>query len=1422
MNKKVVAYVLAAVSVIVASLFIAPDGFAAVEPEYMTPAFPDAEGSAKYISGARAQINNTGTVEVYHVTNLNDDGIGSFRDAVSSGNRIIVFDVSGMIDLKSRVSITHDNITVLGQTAPNDGICFRGNSVKINGKNIIMRYLRFRPGSKLSDGSDTITQDGFSIPVGAKDIILDHCSISWGTDENLSIIGGENITVQRCIISEALNSSIHDKGEHSYAGIWGGRYISMHHNIIASHKSRNPKIGTSETVSMTPGYTDKETVVDMWNNVFYNWGDKAGYGAENGANVNIVNNYYKPGPATPAEKRARIFELSAGNKYQQNWSGDIYANGNFIDDGGEDAQAVNADNWQIERGTGVYLASNGITYNKLEELPSGSVLKYMYPSGLTDSIQTAQEAYEDVLSDAGATLPKRDLVDARIADNVKNRTAPETGTHGSRFLIDDPVDGVPEGQEDLYDWRGYPIWESETRTADFDTDGDGIADAWEVKMGLDKTNPNDSLNLGPEGYTWLEIYGESLVSDKIADGELSVTNNSGNEYTLTVNNTSAIKASFYADDISYGNDIPLEAGQLTGVSNGDTVITAGYEDGVLKELKSDTYSDSFIMPEVSGNRRVFVWDSLEGMKPVKGAGIAASITDNIPEGMYMVSAKLTYADGSYKIMPAKQIVVKGEETQPQEVSGDFEIVGGLYDVPNLVKNVYSGIYADDFVITAGYNDEFKPVIRYGKKSNAELSEKDNKGYKYIKISVKNGHADLYAASTIGLWDKLSDNGYDYKGSDPTAGNYVINPENRNYASSVVCKVVKDFTAPEFTVDNIKDNSVIGFNDTVRVSVSVNLLNAVVLFNDKIIATSDDAKIEKPDDMLNLDIPVSFNGAQEGNLTVMCYNPITYQSASKTFRVYVSADASPWQVTDISTDGNQERAYMYATEDYTFKIGGMNGNIGGTSDECGYVYQQFDGNNRIYYRSRMQSGKQFGIMIRQDLNPSGPAVFFGGEVDNGQLAYVVKERISEGGSMEETAIETLSGASMYFIAEYNDGVINIYQTENTSASVYTEKKLIKSIPTSISDKYYMGFASVSDGSGDPPDCGWIGIDNCGDDSYIWNFDNGLDWCWQAQEANLLKPKWTEEKLDGIDSGVMMLEPDDDYSGERYVYREYSMNDGYVPRMTSDIMLTGEEPAINMYLQTGSANTAYKITFDRDNKIKDAKGNEIGNWEKDKPYTVCMKVGIDTETVENNCKLFIREPDGNIIADYIAIPLDENFRTQNNTKKLPVTKAVYFEPLASAKGKYYIDNVSVIPEQDEYKIVTENKMYTFENADGYTGMTINGAAAETLTKAKKVAGINFMGKVRLSKPSTAVTFPVSGNCEIRIYAVSANKEEVRSLVLNDGADHVISFNSTGWADAEGSAAVYKYTGGEGNIKISANAGVDVYGIAVSAKRLEAVNN
>ena len=414
-------------------------------------AFEGAEGGGMYTEGARGALNSGEKIEIYRVTSLADSGEGTFRDAVSRGNRIVVFDVSGYIDLATNVSITHDNMTILGQTAPGDGVCFRGNNIKVGANNVILRYLRFRVGDKLANGDDTRAQDGLEITDNCQNVIIDHCSVTWGTDENLSAYAVKDVTVQWSLIAEALNMSVHDKGEHSYAGIWGGVNLSVHHNLIATHKSRNPKVGTSETVAMTEGYTDDQTLVDMRNNVIYNWGDKAGYGSENGAKTYLINNVYKPGPSTPSGKRARIFELSVGNKYQTDYLGSVYAEGNQIMVGADDpdysdAQIVNQDNWQDDRHIGVYVDTGiynryGGNYNydiKIEE-PDAQYREYErnYP---IDTDETG-EVFDEVVESAGATLPVRDAVDTRIVNDVINGTAPNMdgdGVNGSIGLLDSP------------------------------------------------------------------------------------------------------------------------------------------------------------------------------------------------------------------------------------------------------------------------------------------------------------------------------------------------------------------------------------------------------------------------------------------------------------------------------------------------------------------------------------------------------------------------------------------------------------------------------------------------------------------------------------------------------------------------------------------------------------------------------------------------------------------------------------------------------------------------------------------------------------------------------------------------------------------------------------------------------------------------
>ncbi len=474
----------------------------ASEPAGELVAFPGAEGFGRYASGGRG-----GTV--YHVTTLDDGNKeGTLRYALmQEGPRTVVFDVAGTIFLKRALRINRGDVTVAGQTAPGQGICIAGEPVTVNANNVILRYLRFRLGNECRGNPDGLGGSD------AKNVIVDHCSVSWSIDECCSFTGVENFTLQWCMVSESLRTAGHAKGKHGYGGNWGGAKASYHHNLMAHHESRTPRLGPR------PSTQDRE-YMDMRNNVIYNWAGNGCYGGE-AMKVNIVNNYYKPGPATPktgpvsyriAGIGIRTDSYVAGFKafapMLHVW-GQYYVDGNVVDGNPE----VSADNWP----KGIY---EQIRNESCDNLFTDEVRKEIHLEVPleTDVVttHTASQAFDLVVAYAGCSK-QRDIIDVRIAEETRTGTATYIGsvTPGAGNvpgLIDTPQDVKPEGAA-----SAWPELSDGGITADQlrDSDGDGIPDVWESAHGL---NPNDASDgaattLSKEGYTNLEVYLNSLVED---------------------------------------------------------------------------------------------------------------------------------------------------------------------------------------------------------------------------------------------------------------------------------------------------------------------------------------------------------------------------------------------------------------------------------------------------------------------------------------------------------------------------------------------------------------------------------------------------------------------------------------------------------------------------------------------------------------------------------------------------------------------------------------------------------------------------------------------------------------------------------------------------------------------------------------------
>ena len=567
------------------------------------PAFPGAEGHGRYVTGGRGG-------EVRHVTNLNDSGPGSLRQALSgTAPKIIVFDVSGYIDLRSQLNVT-SNTTIAGQTAPEGGITLRYYTLYFgNCDNVIVRFIRSRR-SQVKD-----VNDGADATWGRKrkNIIIDHCSFSWSIDEVASFYDNRNFTLQWSTIAEGLANPGHTKGAHSYGGIWGGKNASFHHNFVAHIQNRAPRFngaryawdGYDKTVYSST--VDAERV-DFRNCLMYNWGNGNGcYGGPGGGYVNMVNNYYKAGPGTKNKTRVtQVSVASDGNAEGSSLKGyasRYYINGNYVTaasnpedydwsgviyDGG--LLTLNGERYIADA---AHLYGENVSYVNINDTDCVSLKldEQIDPGEVTT--HSATDVYDKILDYCGASL-YRDDADIRYMEETRTGTTTYKGNvayvdaNGKSYPISN-TSGIldfinaPDGEQNPKT-ASFPELPSNTRQDDYDSDGDGIPDVWEVAQGL---NPNDGpdgklYTLDPRGwYTNVEVYINSLVEPIMKAGNMDAIS-AVDEYYPKINLVeSGIKDTFVSGQIERIEYYNLQGIRLSEPDQGVSIRRTVYTDGKI-------------------------------------------------------------------------------------------------------------------------------------------------------------------------------------------------------------------------------------------------------------------------------------------------------------------------------------------------------------------------------------------------------------------------------------------------------------------------------------------------------------------------------------------------------------------------------------------------------------------------------------------------------------------------------------------------------------------------------------------------------------------------------------------------------------------------------------------------------------------------
>ena len=589
------------------SLSIIAASLISISTMAQAPAFPGAEGHGRFVTGGRGG-------KIYHVTNLNDSGTGSFREAVKSGKRIIVFDVAGVIALKSDLKIA-DNITILGQTAPSPGITLRYYTVQ-PGSNNIIRFIRIRRGQEknINDGADASWQRNKT------GIIFDHCSFSWSIDEVASFYDNNNFTMQWCTVAESLTNPGHSKGAHGYGGIWGGKLASFHHNFVGHLMNRGPRFNgarygwtgyTSNKEYST--YQWKNTVqaenVDFRNCVMYN-AQGTCYGGPGGGQINIVNNYYKAGPShnlketsqnglkvdvstgkeRGSQDRITLVTLSTQSNSDKShpefydMTSRYFINGNTTETT-KGSKTANQDWKGVSYDKGVP-SLNGEYYSPDAKNFYGDAVAHTTISGKscvkikmnepapTGQVTThsAAEAYEKVLAYAGASL-YRDVVDARYMEEARTGTATYKGSITNSPGIIDKVADVKGYTEANFGTGSHP--------ASFDSDKDGIPDEWEKANGLNPNDASDALtySLDKKGYyTNIEVYANSLV-ENIMKSENTDAIDAVAEYYPTSTSTGISQTVLDKGEVASITYYALNGSRLNAPAKGISIRKITYSNG---------------------------------------------------------------------------------------------------------------------------------------------------------------------------------------------------------------------------------------------------------------------------------------------------------------------------------------------------------------------------------------------------------------------------------------------------------------------------------------------------------------------------------------------------------------------------------------------------------------------------------------------------------------------------------------------------------------------------------------------------------------------------------------------------------------------------------------------------------------------------